>query len=244
MGDYWTTDRTADNGTTGSARALTAGLLMAGWVALLWILEGIDTASGHALDTYGISPRELSELRDVVPAAFLHSGWEHVASNSVPLLVLGFITALAGLRRFAAVVVTIILASGLGVWLTAPANTITLGASGVVFGLLGYLLVRGFVDHAALGRPHRRRRRRGLRLAALGRPAHPVGRQLAGAPVRADRRCGGGVPLPCGRPRVEARTTWSRSERRFYGCKADRPATASGRATADPAARRRTARCR
>ncbi|MGW4839503.1 rhomboid family intramembrane serine protease [Streptomyces globisporus] len=146
MGDYWTTDRTTDHGTTGSARALTAGLLMAGWVALLWVLEGIDVATGHALDTYGISPREMSELRDVVPAAFLHSGWEHVASNSVPLLVLGFIAALAGLRRFAAVVCTIIVASGLGVWLTAPENTITLGASGVVFGLLGYLLVRGFVD--------------------------------------------------------------------------------------------------
>ncbi|MEU3000984.1 rhomboid family intramembrane serine protease [Streptomyces sp. NPDC006863] len=146
MGDFWTTDRTADRGTTGSARALTAGLLMAGWVALLWVLEGIDVATGHALDTYGISPRELSELRDVVPAAFLHSGWEHVASNSVPLLVLGFIAALAGLRRFASVVCTIIVASGLGVWLTAPQNTITLGASGVVFGLLGYLLVRGFVD--------------------------------------------------------------------------------------------------
>ncbi|MBM7052558.1 rhomboid family intramembrane serine protease [Streptomyces durocortorensis] len=146
MGDYWTTDRTTDNGTTGSARALTAGLLMAGWVALLWVLEGIDVATGHALDTYGISPREMAELRDVVPAAFLHSGWEHVASNSVPLLVLGFIAALAGLRRFAAVVLTIILASGIGVWLTAPENTITLGASGVVFGLLGYLLVRGFVD--------------------------------------------------------------------------------------------------
>ncbi|XCM31538.1 rhomboid family intramembrane serine protease [Streptomyces parvus] len=146
MGDYWTTDRTTDHGTTGSARALTAGLLMAGWVALLWVLEGIDVATGHALDTYGISPREMSELRDVVPAAFLHSGWEHVASNSVPLLVLGFIAALAGLRRFAAVVLTIIVVSGLGVWLTAPENTITLGASGVVFGLLGYLLVRGFVD--------------------------------------------------------------------------------------------------
>ncbi|MFH9608248.1 rhomboid family intramembrane serine protease [Streptomyces sp. NPDC017448] len=146
MGDHRTTDRTGGHSATGSARALSAGLLMAGWVALLWVLEGIDTATGHALDTYGITPRETAELRDVVPAAFLHSGWEHVASNSVPLLVLGFLAALAGLRRFAAVVLTVILVSGLGVWLTAPRNTVTLGASGVVFGLLGYLLVRGFVD--------------------------------------------------------------------------------------------------
>ncbi|AEN10601.1 MULTISPECIES: rhomboid family intramembrane serine protease [unclassified Streptomyces] len=136
--------------TTTTARAVTAGAVMLGWVALLWVLEGIDTLTGHQLDTYGVSPREASELRDVVPSAFLHAGWEHVASNSLPLLVLGFIAALAGLRRFAAVVLTVIVTAGLGVWFTAPAGTVTLGASGVVFGLFGYLLVRGFVDRRPL----------------------------------------------------------------------------------------------
>ncbi|MFE5240776.1 MULTISPECIES: rhomboid family intramembrane serine protease [unclassified Streptomyces] len=133
-----------------TARTVTAGAVMLGWIALLWVLEGIDTATGNSLDTYGISPREASELADIVPSAFLHSGWEHVASNSVPLLVLGFIAALGGIRRFAAVVLVVIVTSGLGVWLTAPPNTVTLGASGVVFGLLGYLLVRGFVDRRPL----------------------------------------------------------------------------------------------
>ncbi|GAA2951953.1 rhomboid family intramembrane serine protease [Kitasatospora cinereorecta] len=136
--------------TTATARAVTAGAVMSAWIALLWLLEGIDTTTGHSLDTYGISPREPSELLDVVPAAFLHSGWEHVASNSVPLLVLGFIAALAGIRRFAAVVLLVIVTGGLGVWLTAPPDTVTLGASGVVFGLFGYLLVRGFVDRRPL----------------------------------------------------------------------------------------------
>ncbi|WP_199548548.1 rhomboid family intramembrane serine protease [Streptomyces sp. N35] len=127
-------------------RAKAAGLVMAGWLALLWLLEAVDVASGHALDTYGISPREFTELRDVIPAAFLHYGWDHLIANSMPLLVLGFLAALSGIRRFAAVVATIVLASGLGVWLTAPAYSVTAGASGVVFGLFGYLLVRGFVD--------------------------------------------------------------------------------------------------
>ncbi|MFE6189901.1 rhomboid family intramembrane serine protease [Streptomyces sp. NPDC056465] len=136
--------------TGATARAVTAGVVMIAWVALLWVLEGIDTATGHSLDTYGVSPREPAELADVVPAAFLHSGWEHVASNSVPLLVLGFIAALGGIRRFAAVVLVVIVTSGLGVWLTAPPDTVTLGASGVVFGLFGYLLVRGFVDRRPL----------------------------------------------------------------------------------------------
>ncbi|WP_327423028.1 rhomboid family intramembrane serine protease [Streptomyces sp. NBC_01527] len=133
-----------------SARAVTAGALMLGWIALLWVLESIDMATGQALDTYGITPREPGELLDIVPAAFLHSGWEHVASNTLPLLVLGFIAALGGIRRFAAVALTVIVVSGLGVWLTAPPNTVTLGASGVVFGLFGYLLVRGFVDRRPL----------------------------------------------------------------------------------------------
>lgn len=133
-----------------SARAVTAGALMLGWIALLWVLESIDMATGQALDTYGITPREPGELLDIVPAAFLHSGWEHVASNTLPLLVLGFIAALGGIRRFAAVALTVIVVSGLGVWLTAPPHTVTLGASGVVFGLFGYLLVRGFVDRRPL----------------------------------------------------------------------------------------------
>jgi membrane associated rhomboid family serine protease len=123
-----------------------AAAVMAGWLALLWVLEAVDAVSGHALDTFGITPREAGELRDVVPAAFVHFGFAHLAANSVPLLVLGFLAALSGARRFLAVVTVIVLTSGLGVWLTAPAHSTTAGASGVVFGLFGYLLIRGFVD--------------------------------------------------------------------------------------------------
>ncbi|GAA3188437.1 hypothetical protein GCM10010451_42400 [Streptomyces virens] len=130
-------------------RVRNAGVVMAGWVALLWVLEAVDAVSGHALDTFGVSPRQVSELRDVVPAAFVHFGFGHLAANSVPLLVLGFLAAVSGLRRFVAVVVLIVVVGGLGVWLTAPAYSTTGGASGVVFGLFGYLLVRGFVDRRA-----------------------------------------------------------------------------------------------
>ncbi|HEX5567759.1 MAG TPA: rhomboid family intramembrane serine protease [Streptomyces sp.] len=142
--------------TTGAARpsraskAMSAGALMLAWVALLWLLEAFDVATGNSLDTYGVSPRQADELADIVPAAFLHFGWDHVAANSLPLLVLGFLAAVRGIGRFLAVCTTIIVISGLGVWLTAPAHSVTAGASGVVFGLFGYLLVRGFVDRDAL----------------------------------------------------------------------------------------------
>jgi membrane associated rhomboid family serine protease len=130
-------------------RARDAALLTAGWVAVLWVLEVVDAISGHALDTFGITPRVAGELRDVVPAAFLHFGFDHLAANSVPLLVMGFLAALSGIRRFVAVVTLIVFVGGLGVWLTAPAYSTTAGASGVVFGLFGYLVLRGFVDRRA-----------------------------------------------------------------------------------------------
>jgi membrane associated rhomboid family serine protease len=132
-------------------RAKAAAKLMVGWVALLWLLEVIDVTTGHALDDFGIVPRRASELVDVVPAAFVHFGFAHVASNSVPLLVLGFLVALSGLRRLLGVAAVIILVSGLGVWLTAPAHTNTAGASGLVFGLFGFLVAAGIVERRPLG---------------------------------------------------------------------------------------------
>ncbi|WP_407551847.1 rhomboid family intramembrane serine protease [Streptomyces sp. Pv4-95] len=132
-------------------RAKPAICLMLGWVALLWLLEGLDVATGNALDSFGIQPRDPAELVDVVPAAFLHFGFGHLGANTLPLLLLGFVAALrSGVRRFLAVVLLIILASGLGVWLTAPPQSNTAGASGVVFGLFGYLVVRGFIDRKLL----------------------------------------------------------------------------------------------
>ncbi|MDT0459046.1 rhomboid family intramembrane serine protease [Streptomyces sp. DSM 41527] len=133
------------------SRAKPALCLMLGWVALLWLLEGVDVATGGSLDTFGIQPREPAELLDVVPAAFLHFGFAHLAANTLPLLFLGFVAALrSGVRRLLAVALLIILASGLGVWLTAAPDSNTAGASGVVFGLFGYLLVRGFIERSAL----------------------------------------------------------------------------------------------
>ncbi|MFD5189069.1 rhomboid family intramembrane serine protease [Streptomyces sp. NPDC058357] len=131
-------------------RARTAAKVMLVWVAFLWLLEIVDASTGHALDTFGIEPRRAAELLDVVPASFIHFGFGHVAANSLPLLVFGFLAALSGVRRFAAVAAMIIVVDGLGVWLVSPSGSNTAGASGLVFGLFGYLLVRGFVDRRLL----------------------------------------------------------------------------------------------
>jgi membrane associated rhomboid family serine protease len=132
-------------------RARAAGKLMLAWVALLWLLEVVDVLSGHALDGLGVTPRDPSDLVDVVPSAFIHFGFAHLAANTVPLLVLGFLAALAGLRRFLLVCALIVLVDGLGVWLISPAHTNTAGASGLIFGLFGFLLVSGFVERRPWG---------------------------------------------------------------------------------------------
>lgn len=133
-----------------SERARAAAKLILAFVALLWVLEVVDVATGHALDSYGVVAREPGELVDIVPSAFMHFGFAHVAANSIPLLVFGFLAALADVRRFLAVSLMIILVAGLGVWLFSPSGSNTAGASGLVFGLFGYLVVRGFVDRRLL----------------------------------------------------------------------------------------------
>lgn len=130
-----------------ASRAKPAALLVLAWAGLLWAVEAVDSITGHALDTFGIRPRELGELVDVLPASVIHFGFGHLAANTVPLLVLGFLAAVrAGVRRLVVAALLIALVSGLGVWLVSPPGSNTAGASGVVFGLFGFLVVRGFIE--------------------------------------------------------------------------------------------------
>ncbi len=120
--------------------ALAMGLLLLG----LWALEGLDQASGNALDGYGIRPRTDEGLLAIFVAPWLHGGWAHLVSNSLPFFLLGVLVLLEGWRGWLSATLVIVVASGATVWLLAPAGSITLGASGVVFGWLTYLMARGF----------------------------------------------------------------------------------------------------
>jgi membrane associated rhomboid family serine protease len=115
-------------------------------VALMWVLEVVDVALDHRLDRYGIEPRDVEGLDGIVAAPFLHVGFGHLAANSVPFVVMGIVIAFEGLARFAGVTAIVALVSGLGTWVVAPANTIHIGASGVVFGYATYLITRGWFN--------------------------------------------------------------------------------------------------
>jgi membrane associated rhomboid family serine protease len=121
-------------------------LFVAAMVALMWLAEVVDVVAGGRLDEYGIHPRDVNGLPEIVSAPFLHAGFGHLVSNTVPFVIMGAAIALGGLVRVAAVTAVVGLVSGLGTWLIAPADTVTIGASGLVFGYATYLVARGLLS--------------------------------------------------------------------------------------------------
>jgi membrane associated rhomboid family serine protease len=122
----------------------TNGLLLIGaMLILMWGTEIVDVIAGGRLDDYGIHPRDVGGLPEILAAPFLHAGFGHLVSNSVPFAAMGAAIALGGLARVALVTLVVALVSGLGTWLIAPSNEVHLGASGVVFGYATYLVSRG-----------------------------------------------------------------------------------------------------
>jgi len=112
-------------------------------VAVMWVSEIVDTAADHRLDQYGIEPRDADGLIGVFTAPFLHLGFGHLISNTVPFIAMGLAIALAGAVRVIGVTAVVAAVSGVGTWLTAPDGSVTIGASGIVFGYATYLISRG-----------------------------------------------------------------------------------------------------
>lgn len=131
------------------ARPVRSGVVVLAFLLVLYAVELVDQLSPAAdLDGYGISPRHLDGLDGILWAPLLHDGWGHLISNTVPLLVLGWLATSGGLRQFAAVTLTVWLVGGAGTWLVG-ADSIHIGASGVAFGWMVFLLVRGFFQRSA-----------------------------------------------------------------------------------------------
>ncbi len=122
-----------------------------GLLAAMWALEILDFLIPFwHLDHLGIIPRSSRGLLGIPAAPFLHGDFSHLAANSLPFLVLGGIVMLGERGLFWSVTVFVILLGGLGVWLTAPAGSVHLGASGLIFGYLGFLISRGMFERSPL----------------------------------------------------------------------------------------------
>ncbi len=128
-----------------------------GWLAVAAGLEGVGQAFGLGLERFGIRPGEAAGLTGIPLAPFLHGGWAHLFSNASVLVPLALVVLQAGWRTFGWATALSVLGAGLGAWMFGDANLVHLGASGVAFGYLAFVLMQGI-----------RRREVGWSVAAIG----------------------------------------------------------------------------
>lgn len=114
-------------------------------VTLMWVVMIAETSFGANWGRYGIVPHTVQGLLGILTLPFLHGSWEHLLSNSVPVLVLG--TALYYCYPTLANRVLLItwLASGLLTWCIGDPASTHIGASALVYGLNLFLIFSGFI---------------------------------------------------------------------------------------------------
>jgi len=140
----------------GQAESVLAGarnalFVMTGILVVIWAIQLANVADSYYLtQAYGIRPRDLGSLPYILTAPFLHFSWTHIEGNSGPLFIFGFLAAYRGIAKFAAVTAVVILTSGLAAWFFEASGSVGAGASGVVFGYFGYIMVRGIFDRHAI----------------------------------------------------------------------------------------------
>lgn len=124
--------------------------ILGGFIFLIWFIEIIDWFFFQgALDGYGVRPRTVNGLVGVLYAPFLHGGFGHLMANTLPILVLGGLIILSrGLKAFFLVTGVVMISSGLGAWLIGPGHSVHIGASGLVFGYFGFLLLIAYFDRS------------------------------------------------------------------------------------------------
>lgn len=122
--------------------------VLATLIAIMWIEEAIDFLLRGALNQYGIVPRNLIGLRGIVFAPFLHGNFTHLIANTLPFATLAWFVMLRRMQDFVLVSLLVMLIGGLGTWLIGQSHSVHIGASGVIFGYLGFLLARGYFERS------------------------------------------------------------------------------------------------
>lgn len=125
-------------------------LLLAAFVALLWVVQTINWATGYGLNlTFGLIPRYVGGIDGIAAMPLLHGSFEHLTANTPPLIVMGVLLAATATRGLVAVNAVIVLVGGGLVWLFGSTG-VHIGASGLVFGWFGFLVARGLADRSVV----------------------------------------------------------------------------------------------
>ena len=118
--------------------------VLGGSLGVMWATLGAHALASGALLSYGVVPRTRDGLWGILSAPFIHANVQHLATNSVPFLILGALVLLRGARRFLLVTTLATLGSGIVAWAFGAPGSVHIGASGVIFGYLGYLMLAGW----------------------------------------------------------------------------------------------------
>lgn len=118
-----------------------------GFVIAIWAIYFIDALLiGINLSNFGVRPRQTEGLIGIFLSPFLHASLFHLISNTIPLIILGFIVNLSvGSQKLRIIMFFGAIGSGLGVWVFG-ANGVTVGASGLVFSLIGFLFFDAYFN--------------------------------------------------------------------------------------------------
>lgn len=113
-----------------------------GLLALMWVIQFGDAVLPGSFTGWGLRSWDLGSLQGIVLGPLLHVGWGHLIANSAPFLVLGCLVAVEGAKRFWVVTAVVAVIGGVGTWLVNAPGTLTVGASVLVFGYFGYVVLR------------------------------------------------------------------------------------------------------
>ena len=124
-------------------------LVLAIFVGVVWGVSGFAllTQSEFLLYRLALIPRDFGALAGIIGMPFVHGSWLHLISNTIPLLILGGMVMFRGIRYFGAVTFMIMLLGGVLLWCFGRSNA-HIGASGLAFGYLGFLVTRGFYERS------------------------------------------------------------------------------------------------
>ncbi|MBX3174398.1 MAG: rhomboid family intramembrane serine protease [Gemmatimonadaceae bacterium] len=122
--------------------------VLGGSVTAVWAGFGAQLASGGAITRFGIRPRSVEGLWGIFFAPFLHGSPQHLIANTVPLLILGWLVMLRDAKHFVPVTIFSMLGAGIFAWTLGAPGSVHIGASGVVFGYLGFLMLAGWYQRS------------------------------------------------------------------------------------------------
>lgn len=123
--------------------------VLAAAIALMWVMFIATWITGGALLSLGVIPRTLIGLRGILFAPFLHGSLPHLLANMIPFAIMGWLVMFRDSRHFIPVTAIAMVSSGLMAWLLGAPGSVHVGASGVIFGYLGFLMLSGWYARSA-----------------------------------------------------------------------------------------------